>query len=330
MSTGANVYILESSLLKVAILPDNGGKLASIKCQRTQTEFLLPGSLYERIAEFGPFAHFHESDCAGWDECLPTVSPCGPEGTMGAVPDHGDFWRFPWQVVSNDTSNEISLQANGFSMPLCFRKHISLKQNDLTIRYEIENTGNAPVEILYASHPLFCIDAKDTIVLPNEITDLTLLESRGNRIGSPEATVSWPIHRYEGSTFDLRTTGQMSDRTAEMLYSNRLTRGVAGLYRNLSGHGVVLRFDTAAIPYLGLWLCYGGWPDDDRSSSLQHAIALEPTTAPYGSLRDAVRASQARRVEVGEVFSFSLRLLITGCEEPMTEQQFQELCAACP
>ena len=330
MTMEANVRILENHLLKVVILPDNGGKLASIQCQHTQTEFLLRGSRYERVAEFGPFARFEESDCAGWDECLPTVSASRQMVGVGSVPDHGDFWRFPWNIVSTNAPNELILEAYGFSQPLRFSKRISLEANELTIDYEIENTGDASVELLYAAHPLFCIDAKDQIVLPSEITSLTLLESRGNRIGAPRDTVSWPMHRYGRVTFDLQTAGQLADRTADMLYSGRLKRGVAGLYRNLSGHGLILRFDSADLPYLGLWLCYGGWPENDRPSSWQYALAFEPTTAPHGSLSDAICASQARTLGVGEVFSFSLHLSIAGCENRITEQQFQDLCAAYP
>jgi hypothetical protein len=330
MTIGANVHILENHLLKVVILPDNGGKLASIKCQRTETEFLLRGSRYERVAEFGPFARFEESDCAGWDECLPTVSASRPMGGGASIPDHGDFWRLPWNIVPTNAPNELSLEAYGFSRPLRFRKLISLEANELTICYEIENTGYAQVEILYASHPLFCIDAKDQIVLPSEITTLTLLESRGNRIGAPGDKVSWPMHRHEAFTFDLQTVGQLTDRTAEMLYSGRLTRGVAGLYRNVSRHGLLLRFDTADLPYLGLWLCYGGWPENGPLSSWQYALAFEPTTAPHGSLSDAICALQARTLGVGEVFSFSLHLSIAGCENKITSQQFQELCASYP
>jgi len=325
---GSNVHILENRLLKVVILPDNGGKLASIKCQRTEAEFLLSGSRYERVADFGPLARFEESDCAGWDECLPTVSASGPLAGADSAPDHGDFWRFPWNVLSKNRPNEITLEANGFSRPLRFRKRISLEANELTISYEIENTGNSRVEILYASHPLFCIHAEDEIVLPSEITALTLLESRGNRIGAPGDTVSWPLHCYDGFTFDLQTVGQVTDRTAEMLYSGHLTRGVAGLYRKSSGHGLMLRFATTDLPYLGLWLCCGGWPENDHLSSRQYALAFEPTTAPRGSLSDAIRASQARALGVGEVFSFSLRLSIVGCENEMTGQQFREVCAA--
>ena len=330
MTMGTNVHILENHLLKVVVLPDNGGKLASISCQRTKTEFLLRGSRYERVAEFGPFAGFEESDCAGWDECLPTVSASRPMGDVASIPDHGDFWRFPWNVLSANAPNEVSLEAYGFSRPLRFRKRISLEANELTICYEIENTGDGQVEILYAPHPLFCIGAKDQIVLPTEITNLTLLESRGNRIGAPGAKISWPIHRHEGFTFDLQTVGRLTDRTADMLYSGRLTRGVAGLYRNSSGHGLILRFDTADLPYLGLWLCYGGWPENDRPSSWQYAVAFEPTSAPHGSLCDAICASQARTLGVDEVFCFSLHLSIAGCENKITGRQFQEICASYP
>lgn len=49
----------------------------------------------------------------------------------------------------------------------------------------------------------------------------------------------------------------------------------------------MLHFDPSYLPCLGLWLCFGGWPDD--SEHRQVAVALEPTVAARGSLEDAVR-----------------------------------------
>lgn len=43
-----------------------------------------------------------------------------------------------------------------------------------------------------------------------------------------------------------------------------------------------MRFDVTQLPFLGLWMGYGGWPDDAFARN-QYAVALEPTVAPLGS-----------------------------------------------
>jgi galactose mutarotase-like enzyme len=323
MYGGTDIFALENQFLKVVVLPQNGGKVASIKCTRTDTEFLLPGSQYDKVAEYGVHALFEASDCAGWDECLPTVSISGADTPGGSAPDHGDFWRIPWTLCAIPSVNEICIEAKGDSRPLSFRKQITLDSTELHIKYSITNLSAIPVGFLYASHPLFCIDPGDRIVLPNEIDSLRLIESRGLRIGKNGDRISWPIHFHDGVSFDLRRTGYATDRTAEMLYTNQLIQGSAGLYRTQLGQGVILSFDTTVLPYLGLWTSYGGWPEWS-GNSLQYAIALEPTTAPHGSLRDASRALKERILNAAETFSFSLRLAILGCENRITYAQFQE------
>ena len=306
------------------VLPQNGGKVASIKCIRTGTEFLLPGSQYDKVAEYGSQALFEVSDCAGWDECLPTVSLSGPDTPGGSAPDHGDFWRIPWTLCDIPSANEICIEASGNSRPLSLRKRITLNSTELHIQYSITNLSAIPLGFLYASHPLLCINPGDRILLPSEVSSLKLIESRGLRIGKNGDKVSWPIHFHNGVSFDLRRVGTATEGAAEMLYTNRLKRGSAGLYRTQIGQGLIFGFDTTALPYLGLWTSYGGWPESSVGCSPQYAIALEPTTAPHGSLYDASRTSKERTLGGAEIFSFSLRLGIFGCENRITYAQFQE------
>jgi galactose mutarotase-like enzyme len=54
--------------------------------------------------------------------------------------------------------------------------------------------------------------------------------------------------------------------------------------------------DPAATPYLGLWICQGGWPA--RPGPRQASVAYEPSTAPVDSL--AKSGSWSRVLSPGE------------------------------
>ena len=69
------------------------------------------------------------------------------------------------------------------------------------------------------------------------------------------------------------------------------------LERPKAGVRIKVGFDPAATPYLGLWICYGGWPD--RPGPKQTCVAMEPATAPVDSLatdRAMVAHAISRRI----------------------------------
>lgn len=304
MKQAPQVYCLRSRELAVTLLPANGGKIASIKSLPVGTEFLLSGARPERVADYPLDAGFEESDCAGWDECLPSVSASGAETPGGAVPDHGDFWRLPWTVLSA-SANQLTLRADGLSRPLRFTRSFAVSEAELRIAYAVENIGNTAMPYLYAAHPLFAVDAGDRILLPREVHGLRLHDSLNARLKAP---VGWPQTEAAGSAIALDTVGAASDGTAEMLYTPRLRRGFCGLYRKRAQQGLTVSFPVEWLPYLGMWLCCGGWPE---AGEKQYAVALEPTVAPCGSLAQAIREGLAPVLDAGEVRTFLLKVQLT-------------------
>jgi galactose mutarotase-like enzyme len=62
--------------------------------------------------------------------------------------------------------------------------------------------------------------------------------------------------------------------------------------------------DPSVTPYLGLWICYGGWPD--RPGPKQTCVAIEPATAPVDSLAEA--GPGARLLEPGACAEWTMRV----------------------
>jgi galactose mutarotase-like enzyme len=196
--------------------------------------------------------------------------------------------------------------ATGFSRTLRFSKEMLLDDDSLRVVYRVENMGSIVQSFLYACHPLFAVSAGDIIFLPNDVYELRLDYSRGNRLGNPGTIVSWPESR-SGILLDI--AGSPASGTAEMFYTARLSQGCCGLYRSATGQRLEILFDPQRLPYLGLWLCYGGWPDSG-SGPRQFAVALEPTTSGCNTLSAAERSGSAVTLDAGRSFDWEIRFRI--------------------
>jgi hypothetical protein len=60
-------------------------------------------------------------------------------------------------------------------------------------------------------------------------------------------------------------------------------------------------------PFLGLWLCYGGWPE--CHAQRQHCVAFEPCTAPVDSLATAIAAGWAKTLAPGQCDFWWMRIV---------------------
>lgn len=298
---------LHNEQIEIAVLPDEGACVGSLRSVLSGLEFLLQPERATRPVDQGREANFADSRLAGIDECLPTVSRCEVGGET--IPDHGDFWQLNWQV-HNATEHEARLDAEGFSQPLRYEKTLSLEGSCLRIHSLITNVGTGIAHFLYASHPLLAVDAGDVIVLPAECGELTLHSSLAERLGRGGIRVAWPLVKTKDGGVDLSCLEGINARTAEMLYTDRLREGWCGLYRARHWQGVVVRFDPKLLPYMGLWICCGGWPTEG-SGPYQYAFAPEPTTAPCGSLAEAIDRHMQCELPAGEDFSFAIEFRLS-------------------
>lgn len=104
-------------------------------------------------------------------------------------------------------------------------------------------------------------------------------------MGECGSTVLWPV----ANLADGGKTGLSEVLPPESAIGDKLFAGPLGpaeiwcaLERLLAGVRITMHFDRETTPYLGLWICGGGWPD--RPGKKQVCVALEPATAPVDSL----------------------------------------------
>lgn len=300
---------LRNDLCAITIAIAEGGRIASLRSLRSGLEFLTQAREHRQAVTPGLAAKFQTGPCAGIEECLPTVGPSGLETIGGPAPDHGDFWQLPWTIIDAQGSDTLVLEAMGFSRPFRFQKQLSLLGPTLRVVYTLENRSDERLPFLYACHPLFAVDPGDRILLPHEVKALDLYYSRNGRLGRPGSKLGWPV-TSEGEVLD--RAGKPDDHTAEMFYTGKLTghRGCA-IRRASSGEAIEIAFSHDTLPYLGLWLCYGGWPDGGEQP-LQYAVALEPTTSPCNTLAEAVANRSAPCIAGKSTLSWHISFTLVG------------------
>jgi galactose mutarotase-like enzyme len=306
--------VIQAGGCTLTLIPDLGGKISSIKIGSIE---LLQTPL-NPCAPRTKSSAFSESDASGWDECLPSVGDClvNTEAGPAYIPDHGDLWRISWEVVSA-TSDSASMRANCFSLPLQLSRTLILSETAtgwrLCLIYTVANSGQVSVPWSWAAHPLFASEAGDRIHLPSSVSELRIEGSRCDLLGVPGNTIQWPVALLpDGSNDDLSTAKSAQSGRGDKLFAGPLTAASDGwcrLERQSAGLQLTIRFDPASSPYIGLWLCYGGWPGNpDTPGKKQVCVAMEPSTAPVDSL--AVVGPWSRTLAPGETFTWPIELEI--------------------
>jgi galactose mutarotase-like enzyme len=310
--------VMRAGDCSVTILPQLGGKIASIRVKDTE---LLQAPLLAYSPRTQTMS-FDEGDASGWDECLPSVAACAMKTYAGTaqIPDHGDLWRVEWKSrekrIGNreqDSDGAVTLVGKCFSLPLDLERTARLTETAsgwrLQLDYQVRNTGAFVVPWSWAAHPLFVAEAGDRIVLPESIQTLRVEGSGGGRLGKGGDTVSWPVAELaDGSRSDMSVAQAPESGIGDKLFAGPLksTENWCALERPGARIRIKVGFDASATPYLGLWICYGGWPE--RPGPKQVCVALEPATAPVDSL--AVTGPWSRELADGESFSWAMTVEI--------------------
>lgn len=278
--------LIRAGNCSVTVLPRLGGKIASI-CVGDHELLQAP------LAPYGPRTRtmsFDAGDASGWDECLPSVADCIVETAAGpaSIPDHGDLWRVEWQELAKSV-NSATFRGECFSLPLVLERALTLTETNsgwkLSLAYKVSNTGGYAAPWSWCAHSSYAAEAGDCVVLPDSIETLRLEGSGGGRLGKGGDPVSWPVATLvNGSKTDLSVAQSPASGIGDKLFAGPLSAAENWCALERPGAGVRIKvgFDPAATPYLGLWICHGGWPD--RPGPKQTCVALEPSTAPVDSL----------------------------------------------
>ena len=294
---GTDAIVLSNADLRLVVIPERGGKLASLVRRHSGCEYLIQPVAARDFDEFVYGDDFANGDLSGFDECIPTVAKCRYplEPAFGKeLPDHGDVWSLPSKLEV--VGEKVSLITSLVSLPLRFTKTVQLLGNTVRLDYEVTNISQSPLRYLWSAHPLLNIQLETEIVLPKNVDELEIGWSKDGRLGQPGDRCSWPIAKERSRRpIDISKVVSPGDGTAEKLFTPRLSRGFCGLFLGKANESISFRFDPTLVPYLGVWICLGGWPLDRTTK--QFTVALEPCSGRPDSLEEAIKRDECSLIE---------------------------------
>jgi galactose mutarotase-like enzyme len=292
---------LANDRVALRIYPELGGRVASFvdRCNDRELLWSPPGG--QRLFANRPGDSFAASTHVGLDECLPTVAPCTWRGRT--LPDHGEIWAMPWVVDATALEDGmVSMTVDLPITPLRFARSIRLEGNCVRFDYRLQNLGAQPEDYLWAMHPLFTLQAGDTLELPDDVSCIKLECAAGGTTNGRGATWSWPAP-FPGVRLDRL---ELPDNSKGYLKAFAMPQvGEVRLRTATTDGALTIRWDVAANPCLGLWLTRGGYKG-------WHHLAVEPSNGAPDSLEAAVDDwRQSGKLEPGEVRTWWVEWALT-------------------
>jgi len=254
---GFAVYVLGNQEAEIAVVPELGAKIISLKSVRTGREWMWhpPGEL--ELFHNSPEDHFSSSPLVGVDECLPTIEPCVWRGRK--LPDHGEVWSVGWNVDEEAWQKGVLRTSVNLGVsPFDFERTIELDENEVRLSYQLSNRSAASEYFLWAIHPLLKIQEGDQLVLPRSTRAL-----------------------LNGDDWVDAVDSAIPKGNCSKLIAGPLTDGYCGIHNPKTSERFDFEWNPTENNALGLWLTRGGWHG-------HHHFAIEPTNAGADSLTEAV------------------------------------------
>ena len=284
---------LRSESIEVAVAPEVGAKIVSLRDLKKNREWMWSASDDRRLFGNQVGDVFDDSPLVGADECIPTVAPCKVDGKDWF--DHGEVWARSWDLDqkaldSGILATEIELE----TVPMTFRRELSIKGNKLRIDYRLEHKGEHVQSYAWAFHPLMEIRGKDRLELPVKAVE-GRVDSAEKISGLHTGKVAgWP-EPIPGMRVDKLLEG--TDGTSLKLYIPSPEPAEFTIINDEDGTTLRGAYGPAELlPYLGIWVTRGGWNgfhhfaveptnvDDDRADRIDAKVNTAALIAP-GSTR---------------------------------------------
>jgi len=256
---GFEVYVLNNRQVEIAVVPELGSRIISLKDLRTAREWLWHPPGERKLFRNRPGDDFGGSPLVGMDECFPTIAPCAWQGRN--LPDHGEVWALAWAVDNEAwqdgllrTSAELTIS------PFDLERTIELQENEVHLNYRLKNRGATPELYLWSMHPLLRLQPGDQLELP--ASTRALLDG-----------AAW---------IDALDSGNPKG-DCEKVFACPVTEGLGGIINSKTADRLIFEWDPTQNDTLGLWLTRGGW------NGLHH-FALEPANGSSDALSTAAQS----------------------------------------
>lgn len=298
-----DAVLFESQRLSAKVIPNPGGKLASLIDKQSGFEFLVQKEWQKyRPGEYDKL--FVDAECSGFDEMFPTIDPCHCEqapwqGSM--MPCHGEVWSLPWSVEEKEAG--VNFGVDGVRFPYRLEKSIQL-QGDSRLRYDYRLKNKSPFDFdyLWAGHLMINLLEGTKITVPEKCQNaLTVLSAGSRKFGDVQ---KWPdFLDNNGKPYRADVVRPETTNAFEKFYFlEKLDGGFCTLdYPN--GQKLTVRFEGAAVPYLGLLVNENEWDN-------LYNIIIEPCSIGFDRPDTAKRFGQVSTLTGGSELVWGLEIEI--------------------
>ena len=279
LQQGFEVYVLSNEEVELAVVPELGAKIISVKNLRTGREWMWHPPGGPKLFANRPGDDFSRSPLIGADECLPTVAPCVWQGR--AVPDHGEVWSEPWEVDSAAWAGGMLKTSVRLKIsPFEFERTVGLHEDEIHLGYRLNNLGAQAEAFLWAFHPLLNSQEGDQLELP--ASTRALLNGAGWVDAAPLT---------------------IPENNSAKVFAQPVTEGLAGIRNRLTGDRLEFVWNPVENNTLGLWLTRGGWHG-------HHHFAIEPANGDNDTLALAAGRNRCGIVPASDSVSWQIRLRV--------------------
>ena len=282
---GLKTVAFESETLFVALIPELGAKIISLRHKPTGFEFMYQGRRKRwRLARWGDA--YTDHDPCGWDEMMPTINECFyPDGPWKGrlLTDHGEIWPRPWTIENRPGS--ILCSVYGHALPYRFEREMSFAAaNVLRLQYRIHSLADEPFYFLWSAHPLCNCNARTEILLPDAVRHVLNAVPNCKLLGDYRQPHAWPV---TGLGHDLRRVAPRSANRFKKWFvrgkmpADRHGQTWCGLSYPDHKLKLLWKYPAAQVPYYGLWVSEGGFDH-------HYHVAPEPCTAMIDRVDSAI------------------------------------------
>ena len=276
---GFAVYVSCTDDVELAMVPELGAKIVSLKNLRTGREWLWHPQGGLKLFKNPAGDAFARSPLAGIDECVPTILPCLWRGRD--LPDHGEAWNVPWEVDRPALESGVLRTSVPFKIsPLLLTRSIEMHGNEVRLDYTLKNLSAADECFVWAIHPLLCLEPEDRLELPDSTRKL-----------------------FNGEGWVDDVASAVPEKGHAKIFARAVSESWAAVKNVLNGDRLEFSWDASENDTLGLWLTRGGWHG-------HHHFAIETTNASDDSLAAAAVGKHCGLIRANGTASWRLVLRV--------------------
>jgi hypothetical protein len=302
---GFDAIVLENSLLRASVIPSLGGRMWELRDEIRGRQWIWHRDDVP-LAASARGSSYDDVWAGGWEELFPNDSAIDFEGR--SLPDHGEWWTTAWTVtdVADGAEAVVRLVAETRNPRTACVKEFRLRDDSDTIKvsYRIESLETEPFHFLFKQHLPIAVTPSCQLAVPGG--QVTAVDAAFSTLLPGSGPFAWPLAPLmDGLDVDLRQVPPRSTAEREFMYITDVPQACCGIDDVSQGASIRMRYDRRRLPFLWLFLSYGGWRNC-------YTAVLEPCTNMPKNLAEAVRLGQSARLDPGAVFQTSVAVTLAA------------------